>query len=226
MSLKKYLLAAVLVGSCVTAGAAGAQQPLDLRYQMTFNNKKMGQQSFKIATLADGASSYQVDTTTMIDFSPFPLVNVKVNQSTQEVWKNGALAGFTSSTNERGDDFSVKAASNGQGIQVQGTEKGTQKVNETLPVDAVPRSWWLESLFMTRKQGFDIKSGKAEPVAASLVGEEMADYHGQQVKVRHYKETKGDSDTGNDKDLYFLETGILYRLSYQAQGNKIVHTLQ
>ena len=79
---------------------------------------------------------------------------------------------------------------------------------------------------MTRKQGFDIKSGKAEPVAASLVGEEMADYHGQQVKVRHYKETKGDSDTGNDKDLYFLETGILYRLSYQAQGNKIVHTLQ
>ena len=54
MSLKKYLLAAVLVGSCVTAGAAVAQQPLDLRYQMTFNNKRMGQQSFKIATLEIG----------------------------------------------------------------------------------------------------------------------------------------------------------------------------
>ncbi|MEZ5647653.1 MAG: DUF6134 family protein [Alphaproteobacteria bacterium] len=225
MSLKKYLLAAVLIGGCV-GGIAHAQQPLDLRYQMTFNGKRMGQQSFRIATLPDGQNSYQVDTTTMIDFSPFPLISVKVNQTTQEIWKNGNIATFSSSTNERGDDFGVKAASNGQGIQVEGTEKGKQKVNATLPSDAVPRSWWLESLFMPRKQGFDVKRGKAEPVAASLVGEEMADYHGQQIKVRHYKETKGDGDTGNDKDLYYLETGILYKLAYQEQGNKIIHLLQ
>lgn len=220
LSMKALLLATLAV--TVAAGPVRAEVP-QFTYELILGgDKRMGTETFKMATLSDAPNSYQIDGQLRIDFSPFIFVNVKVSQVLREIWKNGQLATFQSQTNDRGDKYFVKAAAGPNGIDVQGSKAD----GKPFAPDAGPQSYLYLPLIVSRSEVFDPKDGERDKAKLVEQGKETVTFRGQEYPVTKYVDTRGDDKKDNDMELWYFDTGILYRKQYRTQGNTVSHTLK
>ena len=217
---------AVGVGLAVAATAPSvlaAQASPVFVYEMFLDTKtKMGTEQYTMRTLEGGANSFEITSKLRIDFSPFLFVNVKVSQDTNEVWKNGQLQSFQSQTNDRGDRFQVKAASGPNGITINGSKVKAA----ALAPDSGPNNYLYLPLIANRSSAFDVKHGESKNVKLVEQGKESVTYRGKEYPVLKYVDTQGDDKDGNDINLWYFETGILFQREYKTQGSTVTHRLK
>lgn len=214
-------LAALVLLLGLPAPAAIAAQ--ELTYKMILKHgivgtQKMGTLVVKVSSVDTKNGSFDVDTRMTIDFKPFIFTHIKVQQTTREVWRNGAIQSFESKTNDRGKKYHIKVSRQGDGLVVNAGEK-------TLPVSdmAAPTSYWFEPLFKERKQFFDTKTGKIKDQKLVYVGMARVKYRGDQLPVRHYRL----ADDKNEREFWYFETGVMYMMRWEEdEGGTVTYVLE
>ncbi len=214
-------LAALVLLFGLPATAAIADQ--ELTYKLILKHgivgtQQMGTQVVKVSSIDSKNGSYDVDTRMTIDFSPFIFIHVKVQQATREVWRNGAIQSFESTTNDRGKKYHVKVSRQGDGLVVNAGKK-------TLPLSdmAAPTSYWFEPLFKERSQFFDTKTGKIKDEKLAYVGMAEVKYRGGQLPVRHYRV----ADDKNKREFWYFETGVMYMMRWdEDEGGTVTYVLE
>ncbi len=197
----------------------GQSAPMKLTYELKLSDKRMGSQTYQVTTLDGANQSFQVDTKMNIDFSPFIFKTVKVQMVTREMWQGGRLASFASKTVDRGEKFAVTAQADGTAVRITSGGKAVQASSAV-----VPGSYWYEPLFKERTEAFDTKTGRLQKIKISFVDTPVVKYKGKEYPTRHYQVVEGDGDT---RDIWYFETGIMYRISWPEQmGFSVIYTLQ
>ncbi len=190
---------------------------LEFTYKLLLGDTKMGTQVVRVVTADNPVKGYDVSTRMTIDFSPFIFINVKVQQVTREVWRDGLIVSFESKTNDRGDKFHIQVKPDGDKLVVNGGKK-TWSVSPA----AAPTSYWYEPLFKERKQFFDTKTGKVSDSSLKLVDMAEVTYRGDKFKVRHYR-LAGDKKS---REFWYFETGVLYMTRWKEDSRTVTYVLQ
>ncbi|MFQ5953567.1 MAG: DUF6134 family protein [Kiloniellales bacterium] len=214
--IRSALVVVVALAAWLDPGASQAAQR-EFTYKLMLGSKKMGTQVIRVAAVDLTNNGFDVRTRMNIDFSPFIFINVKVQQVTREVWRDGRIVGFESKTNDRGDKFHVQAKPDGDRLVVTGSED-TWSASHA----AAPTSYWYEPLFKGRNQFFDTKTGKVRDSKLEFVDMAEVTYRGRRYPVRHYRL----ADDKKSREFWYFETGVLYMTRYKEQGSSVIYVLQ
>lgn len=231
MRLHAAVWAAVISGATLLGSlpAIAQSNATTITYRLFLEKTLMGTESFKIAALSGAPNSYEVATNLSLSFKPpqmggFAAIftgTIVVNATSQGRFENGQLVSFQSTTDDRGDKFSVQASRQGDTITIKRSKKGDES-SEAAPGTALPNSFFAEPLYQNATTTFSTKEGDVRQTSMQLVGTEQATLRGQTLNVRHYKVDDGEKNP----DIWFLENGLLYKKEWQESGSKIIYILQ
>lgn len=235
MRLWPALLAVASIVLTVAPEAAGAAETV-LSYKLWLgddddmdDNTYMGTETITVSS--EDGQSFTVDGVQDLDFKVgivlFVKHHIKRNKKWREVWRDGALVSFESETNKGDEIFKVVTKRVGPNLVVNVTKDGNAERPVELPAEAIPSTWWRESLFVNGTDIFSSSDGDVERlIDVQLVGEEEVDHAGKTVMARHYKMTLEENGEMEEQHLWYLGEGWLYKRRFDTRGGNVTYLLQ
>jgi hypothetical protein len=105
----------------------------------------------------------------------------RYEQTREEVWRDGRLIAFTSTTDDDGTRYAITGAAGPKRIEVT-----SGKESWTLPADSLPASYWNMSMVAGHSPLVDPQSGKVLDARFIKVGQETVEVGGEKIAATHY----------------------------------------
>lgn len=126
----------------------------------------------------------------------------------REVWRDGTLAGFESTTDDNGRPNQVEVRRDGSEVRVKGTA-----FSGGAPGDILPSSYWNPATIRAQSL-INTQNGKLAKVTVADLGDDRIEAAGRQVEARHYR-LSGDVNV----DLWYDRNGIWVKTAFKAPGD-------
>jgi hypothetical protein len=105
----------------------------------------------------------------------------RYEQTREEVWRDGKLVAFTSTTDDDGTRHAITGAAGPEGIKVTSGQD-----RWTLPAESLPASYWNVSMVAGHSPLVDPQSGKVLDARFIKVGQETVEAGGEEIAATHY----------------------------------------
>jgi hypothetical protein len=183
-------------------------------YQITVDGKRGGENHMRIRHRDDGATVVTCEADVSVRYA-LGLYTYRYTYRGTEVWKEGRLVRLTSSANDDGKQFAVRAEQDGNGLRV--TVNGQ---DATARADVWTTSYWhLPAAAQRNNKVPLLDADTAQQMAGRLdfVGTSRVRVGGQVVDCAHWRLT-GDVQA----ELYFDGQERLVRQETREQGHPTV----
>lgn len=173
--MRRLLLAALFAMTSLAAPAAAA--PDILTFAVMRDGSQIGTHTLRFAMSGD---ELRVDIKTDVTVKVLFVTAYRFEHQGTEVWHDGRLVGYNSTTNDDGTAKTLRATANGDGLDVNGTA-GAWKADAAI----IPASLWDRRIV---EQARILNTLDGRPMAVQVVdaGMDQIDVGGTSVPARHY----------------------------------------
>lgn len=169
------LLAAVLP---VPVSDAGQVLPQKLAFDVVREGAVVGQHRI---TFHQEGGKLLVHSELAIQVKVLFVTAYRYEQTREEVWRDGKLIAFTSTTDDDGTRYAITGAAGPKGIEVT-----SGKDSWMLPAESLPASYWNVSMVAGHSPLVDPQSGKVLDARFIKVGQEAVEAGGEKIAATHY----------------------------------------
>jgi hypothetical protein len=175
------------------------------------NGQPFGQHTVTVSRAGD---QLRVRTRAALSVRAGPLTLFHYEQSCDETWQAGQLAGLSCSTLRDGRRTQVRAARAGEQLRVSGAEGEV-----TFPLGALPTSWWTKPPTNVSSM-INTENGTRLPIRVIDLGREMFETNGGRISADHIR-VQGSLTV----DLWYDESGRWVGCAFSSHGQRITYRL-
>lgn len=217
-TIAKYLLVALAwtgTAALPAAQAAGdpAAQPGLLRFEVSLDDRTIGEHSLRFDPQPDGSLRVAIDIDLDIKFGPFTVFRYSHRNRTH--WQAGQLVSLQSETDDNGTRHRLRAVSGTDVLEVYpGDDAPTVMRSSTLP-----STYWM---YATTRQTVLLNSqtGEALNVSVLRIGHDPVPGPDGSIPATRYR-----MDGDLKIDLWYDDVGALVGLAFEARGSQITYRL-
>ncbi len=196
--------------------ATESWQPSDgdeIRFKVLRKGKPFGTHIVRFEVSEDGSFSVISDVDLKAGLGPITVFRYSLDSTEQ--WRDGKLVGLVGTTNDDGDEETVKASLTGTDLKVEGSG-----YSGFVSYDIIPSSHWnREEAYSSRL--LSTESGEILDVEVTEIGRETIDVAGQPIPTTHYRLV---SDL--TVDLWYDDQSRWVKLGFEARGQQIDYVLE
>ena len=156
----------------------------------------------------DGALEVLVLIDLEVKVGPFTFFSY--SHENREVWQDRQLVSLSSTTDDDGDDYFVRAERTPEGLRVE-TKNGTEIVPEML----LSTNYWNYDIVKAERL-LDSQKGKVREVSSRFLGETDVWVDGEVIPARHYR-MSGDLEI----DLWYDADNEWVKTAFEIKGEQI-----